>query len=111
MADARLDKMSVKELTALQARIDDAIVERKKSDFEDLKSRIATIAERSGFSLRDLFKGRGTRRNGATKRSKVAVKYRDPQNPSNTWTGRGRPPRWLAAKVAAGQKREKFLIS
>jgi DNA-binding protein H-NS len=38
------------------------------------------------------------------------VKYRDPKNPSNTWTGRGRPPRWMAAAVKSGSKRDDFLI-
>ncbi len=44
-----------------------------------------------------------------TKRSKakIAVKYRDGEN---TWTGRGRPPRWLAAKVAAGARREDYAV-
>lgn len=36
------------------------------------------------------------------KRSTVAVKYRDPNNPENTWTGRGRMPRWLAEAIATG---------
>jgi DNA-binding protein H-NS len=40
------------------------------------------------------------------------VKYRDPKNPENTWTGRGRPPRWLAAAMKGGKaKKEDFLIS
>lgn len=34
---------------------------------------------------------------------KVAPKYRDPANPNNTWTGRGRMPRWVAALHAKGE--------
>jgi DNA-binding protein H-NS len=42
----------------------------------------------------------------------VAVKYRDPNNAENTQTGRGRPPRWLAAATKDGKaKREDYLIS
>lgn len=49
----------------------------------------------------------------AVKRAKGAVssvkpKYRD--EAGNTWSGRGRQPRWLAAAVAAGKKAEDFLI-
>jgi len=41
----------------------------------------------------------------------VAVKYRDPQNPENTWTGRGRMPRWLTAVTKGGKvKKDDFLI-
>ena len=42
------------------------------------------------------------------KLKKVAVKYRDDQG--NTWTGRGKTPRWLADAEKAGASREQFLI-
>jgi DNA-binding protein H-NS len=46
---------------------------------------------------------------GAT--GKVAPKYRDPNNRANTWTGRGRMPRWMVAATKGGKaKKEDFLI-
>jgi DNA-binding protein H-NS len=62
------------------------------------------IAAEAGFKIGDLFGGRGG------KGRKVAAKYANPNNPSETWTGRGRKPRWLAAKIKAGEKQEKFLL-
>jgi len=41
-------------------------------------------------------------------RTKVAIKYRDGHG--NTWTGRGKTPRWMADAEKAGAKRETFLI-
>jgi len=41
---------------------------------------------------------------------KVAAKYANPEDPSETWTGRGRKPRWLTAKLKDGDKMDKFLI-
>ena len=41
---------------------------------------------------------------------KVAPKYRNPANAKDTWTGRGKQPRWLAAETAKGRKLEEFLI-
>ena len=41
---------------------------------------------------------------------KVAPKYRNPANAKDTWTGRGKQPRWLAAETAKGKKLEEFLI-
>ena len=41
---------------------------------------------------------------------KVAPKYRNPANAKETWTGRGKQPRWLAAETAKGKKLEDFLI-
>jgi DNA-binding protein H-NS len=53
------------------------------------KREMATLASKSGFSVAELFgKARG-----------VAIKYRNPQNASETWTGRGRRPLWLAKPV------------
>lgn len=43
------------------------------------------------------------------KRHKVAIKYRDPAG--NTWTGRGRAPRWLVAAEKQGAKRENFKVA
>lgn len=60
----------------------------------------ATVAE---FSLTadDIF---GSKR-ASLAGSKAVAKYRDPVSGA-TWTGRGKPPRWIAA-----QERERFLIS
>jgi len=40
----------------------------------------------------------------------VAPKYRNPENPKETWAGRGLKPRWLAAAMKAGGKLEDFQI-
>ncbi|WP_016850206.1 H-NS family nucleoid-associated regulatory protein, partial [Xanthomonas citri] len=45
------------------------------------------------------------------KLGKVPPKYRNPGNAQETWTGRGKQPRWLAELTAAGKKVEDFLIS
>lgn len=43
------------------------------------------------------------------KRSAVAPKYKDPIS-GKTWTGRGKTPAWLAANIAAGRKKQDYLI-
>jgi hypothetical protein len=43
-------------------------------------------------------------------RGRVPPKYRNPDNPAETWTGRGLPPRWLAAELKRGARMEDFLI-
>ena len=42
------------------------------------------------------------------KRLKVKPKYRNKKG--ETWAGRGKPPRWMAAELKAGKKKEDFLI-
>jgi DNA-binding protein H-NS len=100
-----LEKMSYAELTKMQADIERLKIEKQSAERVALKAKLTAIATDAGFDLHDLFskgrKGMGT----------VAVKFRDPKNPENTWTGRGRPPRWLAATMKGGKaKKEDFLI-
>jgi len=79
-----------------------------------LRAAAAVIAKHA-LSLSDLkqafsmSKGTGPRRGGALSGRPVPVKYRDDKG--NKWTGRGRPPLWLAAAEKAGKRRESFLIS
>jgi DNA-binding protein H-NS len=42
---------------------------------------------------------------------KVLPKYCNPNSPTETWSGRGKQPRWLVAALKAGQKLENFKIS
>ncbi|KAG1425937.1 hypothetical protein G6F57_023351 [Rhizopus arrhizus] len=57
----------------------------------------------------------GRRKAGAAGRPATAAKragapkYRHPQT-GETWSGRGKAPRWLAAEEAAGATRDSFLI-
>jgi DNA-binding protein H-NS len=100
-----IENMSFAELAAMQARIERAKVERQSSDRAALKQKMADMAKEHGFDLRDLFDGR---RKG---KGSVAIKYRDPSNSANTWTGRGRMPRWMTAVTKGGKaKKEDFLI-
>ena len=99
--------MSFAELTAMQARIERAKIEKQSSERAALRQKMADMAKEHGFDMRELFDGR----TGKGKHGKVAVKYRDPSNASNTWTGRGRMPRWMTAATKSGKaKKEDFLI-
>lgn len=103
MATINVDKMSLKDLLELEARVKRAITNAKERERSDLKQKIASLAENAGFTVSELF---GSGRKG----SKVAIKYRNKDNPSETWTGRGRQPKWLAAKLAKGAKLNDFSI-
>ena len=40
----------------------------------------------------------------------VVPKYRNPERPSETWAGRGKKPRWLAAQLKSGKRIDDFRI-
>jgi DNA-binding protein H-NS len=107
MARANFGKMSVRELKAAKAEIEDLIERKSVEERAAVKAEIARLASARGYSVAELFNGTNGR---AGRRGKVAPKYRNPENGLETWTGRGRQPRWLAALVKKGAKVEKFLI-
>jgi DNA-binding protein H-NS len=41
----------------------------------------------------------------------VVPKFRNPEQPSETWAGRGKTPRWLATQLRSGKNKEEFRIS
>jgi DNA-binding protein H-NS len=103
-----VDKMSLKELRDLESKVAAAILRVQEQDRAELKTKIDELAKRHGVSVPELYgmgKGRGAGRGG-----KVAVKYMNPDNRSETWTGRGRQPRWLAAELKKGAKLPDFAL-
>jgi DNA-binding protein H-NS len=100
MRDSQLEKMSLKELLALDTEIKATIDEKRVSERAEMRAKMEDMARASGFSVAELFGGR-------KKGGKGVVKYRNPKDPSKTWTGRGRRPNWI---VEAGGDPKKFLI-
>ena len=98
------ERMSFKELQEYELKVKKAKSSVQERSRSDLRQKLESIAANAGFKIGDLFGGRGG------KGRKVAAKYANPDDVSETWTGRGRKPRWLVAKLKAGEKAEKFLI-
>src|SRR6476619_4669623 len=92
-----IENMSFAELGAMEARIARAKIEKQGAERTALREKLTAMAKEAGFDIRELFDGR----RGSGKRGKVAVKYRD--KAGNTWTGRGRMPRWLTAATKGGK--------
>ena len=99
-----LDKLSYPALLDLQKRVEAAIGERKASNARDVKHKLEEMARKSGFSVSELFGG--TR----VKRSPAVIKFRNPKDASQTWSGRGRKPNWLVDAVKKGAKMESFSV-
>lgn len=95
---------SYKELLAQREKLEKQIEEAKAKEYADVLNEIKQKMADYGITLAELGGGRGKLGKGGRPRAGVAPKYRDPASGS-TWSGRGKPPRWIA-----GQDREQFLI-
>ena|SRR6516165_389892 len=125
-ASLKLDAMTVAELLALRDAVQGALSGKIDAERRELQRQIEALSALTTSptsvgttrSSRGTVVARGSRRagrrgNGKThplKGRTVAPKYRDPNNPSQTWAGRGQAPRWLTAYESQGRKREEFLI-
>ena len=81
-----------------------------------VRRKAIALAAQLGYTIEELFgdqpatEATGKKRGPRRKTGKVAAKYRDPENKRNTWSGRGRMPRWLAQKTKHGRSATDFLI-
>ncbi len=100
-----LNALSLKDLKELQSQVAKTI-----AGFEDRRKREALaeleeIARAKGFSLAELTGSTPTR-----KRTPSSAKYANPANAADTWSGRGRKPRWFSEALAKGKKPEDMAI-
>ncbi len=103
--DTDINTLSLKELKDLQAQVGKAI-----ATYEDRKKKAALAeledkARAMGFSLAELTGAANVR-----KRSPTVARYANPADASDTWSGRGRKPRWFIAALAAGRSPEDLAI-
>ena len=104
-----ISKLSVEELKRLQVEAEALIVSKKDQAIEDAYDQILAIADGLGFSIEELLE-LGEQKRKKTTRKAVEPRYRNKNNPADTWTGRGKQPRWLVAELEKGAKLEDFLI-
>lgn len=108
MASVNVDKMSLKDLVELEAKVQKAIAAARDRERLELKKKMAELAETHGFSVGELF---GGARGGRGKGKSVGIaKFANPENKLDTWTGRGRKPNWLIERMRKGAKLSDFEI-
>lgn len=100
-----IDNLSLKELKDLQSKVAKAISGYEDRQKKDALAKLEEKAREMGFSLAEL-----TGVSGKKKRSVSAPKYANPANPADTWTGRGRKPKWMLDALAAGKSPEDLAI-
>lgn len=103
--------MDADELRQVQKRVEGLI-----ADYQDRKRREAIaaaeqVAKEHGFKLGDLFGGGKPDKGGkAAARSSSPVKYANPDDPQQTWSGRGRRPSWVRAALDSGRSLDDLAI-
>ena len=94
MKNIDLAKMSVDELWALHEDLRETLATRLDAEMHEMRCRMAQIDARQRRPY-----------------PKVQPKYRNPERPSETWSGRGLQPHWVRAQLRRGKKFDDLLIS
>lgn len=103
----KLADSTVAELQQLSVEIVKAIEERKYKEINDARIQVRQIAESLGITLEELM---AEPEKPARQNKKAKIKYRNPESENETWTGRGKQPRWLTQALESGAKLEDFAV-
>ena len=117
MKSINLKQLSVDDLLSLRDRVNAMLESRVDHERQQLESRLKRL-QRFKSSTTEFRKpnsavakiAKPARKKKSKSNGKVAPKYRNPENPSETWAGRGLQPRWLRAALSSGKSIGDFQI-
>jgi len=101
MKQSNLELMSVDELWILHEKIGAILSTKLEAEKHQLERRLAQLNVRSSERIQ----------RSRRPYPKVHPKYRNPERPSETWSGRGKQPRWVGALLRKGIRVDDLLIA
>jgi DNA-binding protein H-NS len=108
-----LSNLSLGDLRNLQEQVKQEMKKREQQEVQKAREQIIAIAQSVGLPLKDLMSanargGKAAPAGGGT--GSVAVSYRNPDNSSQQWTGRGRQPKWVKEWVEGGKSLDSLRV-
>lgn len=109
MANVDLSSYDFSELKGLQHDIERMLKVRQQEEMRTAREKVLEIARGAGVSVEELLSvdHKKSKEGGA---GKVKARYKNPDDSSQTWTGRGRQPKWVANGLANGKTLADFAI-
>ena len=98
-----IQNKSQEELLALIAEAQKHLEALKRNKHKEVIAQIKELAASIGVTVEIHEASKATL-------TKIPVKYRNPDNHAQTWTGRGLAPKWLKALTNGGRDKNEFLI-
>ena len=99
-----ISKLNEAQLTALSGKIQARLQDLQLEKVARVRDKVIAMITLEGVDHADLMEHTAfaRRKKRVSKVAKVAPKYRNPADPSQTWSGRGRQPRWFKAAIRKG---------
>lgn len=89
-----LSQLSVSQLRDLELEIEQEVKSKRQQELLEAKAAIDEVLEKYGFDLEEVMNAKATKT--------VKPKYKNPNNDLETWSGRGRKPRWVIDIIESG---------
>jgi DNA-binding protein H-NS len=99
-----LDRKNTDDLWSLHLQISQLLKQRIQQEKLRLEERLRLLRNEERLRLS------GNPESARRPYPPVAPKYRNPNQPSETWAGRGKRPRWLIAQLRSGKRIDDFKI-
>ena len=106
-----VSEMTMEELAILQKEIAGRMEALREEAVHHVAEEMEGVAGRAGMTLKELLARVNSGQHQGSKRKSVAIKYRNPENPSDTWAGHGRKPKWLETELAKNRSLADFAVS
>jgi DNA-binding protein H-NS len=100
----KLKSLSLERLTEVRDRVEAALTSKVADERRNLQAALSRLSKISAG-------GAQARSSHRPPLGTIAPKYRNPENPAETWAGRGLKPRWLTAALNTGKKLEAFSLN
>jgi len=100
------NNLSEQELESVIAQAQQTLIEKKSNKRKEVIAEIKALAASINITI-DI---KGEAKKHPTKNAKVAAKYRNPEDSSQTWSGRGLTPKWMQALIAGGYNKRDLEI-
>lgn len=105
-AKVKVDDLSLQDINSLEKELQKAKAQVRDRERKALKEKIDKLIAGTGFTIFDIY-GVGVKKRG---KSISVARYANPDDPSDTWTGRGRKPNWVLLRLEQGAHIEDFAI-
>jgi len=102
-----MNGMTESDLRQLMGQAERALRDRHQQRIQGLRKEAEVLAASLGMTVAEVF---GVEKGSKAPGKKVAPKYVNPSNPAETWSGRGKRPRWLNDAVNAGASLSQFAV-
>lgn len=104
-------ELSTEEIQEILNILNKELESREMARLMKIRADLVEIASRYNMTPEALISQIGNRGRAKKRLSRLSsIKYQNPYDPSQTWTGRGKRPKWLVERLEAGDSLESFLV-